>query len=159
MKNYSAARFTRDLIAGSTAAFATIVADIIARNGMDSLVTATLIAASMLFMKRMSDESEIHSWKYYEENEDDPDRIEMRSVPKHIRVYEISGPLFFDAAVVVALEELLDSCKKKGIAPVISHANEQPYRIFEKAGFVEKVGKENFCKHVDDALRRGEELA
>ena len=28
----------------------------------------------------------------------------------------------------------------------------------KKAGFVEKVGKKNFCDHIDTALKRAEEI-
>ena len=48
--------------------------------------------------------------------------------------------------------------KKKNITLVLSHVNEQPIRVMEKAGFVEKVGRENFCAHIDDALKRAEAL-
>lgn len=143
-----------------------------------------MIAACVLFMKRMADESEVKGWKYFEEN--DPDAIELRQVPKEVRVYEISGPLFFgaadrltqittkdftkvllirmrgvpalDATAMHSLELLYDSCDKKGIRLVFSHVNEQPYHTMQKDGFVAKVGEENFCKHIDDALARAAEL-
>jgi SulP family sulfate permease len=28
----------------------------------------------------------------------------------------------------------------------------------EKAGFVEKIGKDNFCKHIDDALEKASKV-
>ena len=31
-------------------------------------------------------------------------------------------------------------------------------QVMTKAGFVEKVGRENFCDHIDTALRRAEEI-
>ena len=65
-----------------------------------------MILACLLFMKRMSDETDIHSWKYVDDD-DDPDSIALRKVPKHVRVYEISGPLFFGAA-----DQLLDITTK-----------------------------------------------
>ena len=144
-----------------------------------------MIAACFLFMKRMSDEAEIRGWKYFED-ENDPDHIELRTVPQQVRVYEISGPMFFGAADMIseitlkkftkvlvlrmrgvpaldatamhALEELLEKCKKDDVQLVLSHVNEQPYKTMEKDGFVEKVGAENFCAHIDDALERANEL-
>ena len=41
---------------------------------------------------------------------------------------------------------------------ILSHANEQPMNIMKKAGFVEKIGEENFCAHIDDALARAEKI-
>ncbi|MGN0413729.1 MAG: SulP family inorganic anion transporter [Lachnospiraceae bacterium] len=144
-----------------------------------------MIAACFLFMKRMSDEAEVRGWKYYED-ENDPDHIELRTVPQQVRVYEISGPMFFgaadriseitlkkftkvlvirmrgvpalDATAMHSLEQLYEECKKDGVQLVLSHVNEQPYRTMEKDGFVEKVGPENFCAHIDDALARANEL-
>ncbi len=138
-----------------------------------------MIAACLLFMKRMSEESSVKSWTYVDP-ENDPDSIELRVIPKHVRVYEISGPMFFgdadalanietrdftkclvirmrsvpalDATAMRSLEMLYDDCKKKNVRLIFSHVNEQPMRTMEKDGFVEKVGKENFCDHIDDAL-------
>ena len=31
-------------------------------------------------------------------------------------------------------------------------------QAMEKAGFVERIGRENFCEHIDGALIRAEEL-
>ncbi|WP_026496018.1 SulP family inorganic anion transporter [Butyrivibrio sp. WCD3002] len=142
-----------------------------------------MIAACLLFMKRMSEESSVRGWTYVDPDidpENDPDAIELRVIPKHVRVYEISGPMFFgdadalanittkdftkclvirmrsvpalDATAMRALEMLYEDCKKKGVRLIFSHVNEQPMRTMEKDGFVERVGKENFCPHIDDAL-------
>ena len=42
---------------------------------------------------------------------------------------------------------------------VFSHVNEQPMKTMVKDGFVDLVGKENFCAHIDDALKRATEIA
>lgn len=144
-----------------------------------------MIAACVLFMKRMSEEAEVKGWKYFD-NENDPDAIELRTVPHSVRVYEISGPMFFGAADLMAeitlkdftkclvirmrgvpavdatamhsLELLYERCKRHHVQMIFSHVNEQPYRTMEKDGFVDKIGKDNFCPHIDDAIRRAEEL-
>jgi SulP family sulfate permease len=147
-----------------------------------------MVLACFLFMKRMSEQSQIKGWRYDEnEDEDDPDSINLRQVPQHIRVYEISGPLFFgaadriadirlkeftkclvirmrsvpalDATAMQALEELYDRCSAQNVQIIFSHVNEQPYRTMEKDGFIEKVGAENFCRHIDDALERAATFA
>ena len=56
-----------------------------------------MVLAAMLFMKRMSDETSIKGWDY-SDNENDADSLEMKVVPKNVRVYEVSGHLFFRAA-------------------------------------------------------------
>lgn len=144
-----------------------------------------MILAAMLFMKRMSEVTEVEGWKYIDD-ENDPDSITLREVPKNTVVYEISGPLFFgaadkilnislkekdnililrmrsvtalDATAMHSLEELYEKCKKNNITVILSHVNEQPMRTMKKAGFDKMVGEDNFCAHIDDALKRAGEL-
>lgn len=144
-----------------------------------------MVLTCLLFMKRMSDEGGVHSWRYVDED-DDPDRLELRNVPKEVRVYEISGPLFFgvadqlsqievkdytrclvmrmrsvpamDATAMHTIEQMYEAYNRQGIQLVFSHVNEQPMRTMEKAKFVDLVGKENFCAHIDSALERANEI-
>ncbi len=146
-----------------------------------------MILACLLFMKRMSEESSVRGWTYVDPDvaADDPDSIDLRVVPKHVRVYEISGPMFFgdadalanittkeftkclvirmrsvpalDATAMRSLEMLYDNCKKKGVRLIFSHVNEQPWRTMEKDGFIDKVGRENFASHIDEALKLASE--
>jgi SulP family sulfate permease len=145
-----------------------------------------MVMAAVLFMKRMSEVTTVNGWKYVPDSDDDPDSITLRNVPKNTLVYEISGPMFFgaadkimqigvkdttnclvlrmrsmnaiDATAMRNLEKLYDICTKKNVTLVLSHVNEQPMSIMQKAGFDKKVGAENFCAHIDEALERAEEL-
>lgn len=145
-----------------------------------------IIMAAILFMKRMSDVTEVEGWRYVDD-EEDKDSVSLREVPQNTLVYEMTGPLFFgaadkilqiafgeetnclvlrmrsvnaiDATAMHNFEELLDSCDKKKVQLVLSHVNEQPMQVMKKSGFYEKVGAENFCPHIDDALQRARELA
>ncbi len=144
-----------------------------------------LIMAAFLFMKRMSDVTEVQSWKYIND-EDDPDSLSLRKVPEHTLVYEVSGPMFFavsdkilkitgeadtkciiirmrgvnaiDATAMNTLEQLLDKCHKKGITLILSHVNVQPRRLMDNVGFIRKIGKENLCDNIDKALMRAKEI-
>lgn len=148
-----------------------------------------IVLAALLFLKRMSDVTEVKGWKYIGENideENDPDKISLKQVPKHTLVYEIIGPMFFAAAdkfleistepgikVVIirmrgvpamdvtalrSLRNMHEVCKKRGITLVLSHVQEQPRSMMEKAGFVDEVGEENFCPNIDAALEHAEAL-
>jgi len=145
-----------------------------------------IVMAAILFMKRMSDVTEVEGWKYVDD-EDDKDSVSLRQVPKNTLVYEMTGPLFFGAAdkiLKIAIKEdtnclvlrmrsvnaidatamhnfeaLLDNCAQKNVQLVLSHVNEQPIQVMKKSGFYDKVGEKNFCVHIDDALRRAKELA
>lgn len=148
-------------------------------------IEAGMIIACLLFMKRMSEETEVRGWTYYDD-ESDPDAIELRDVPRGIRVYEISGPMFFgaadrladitlkdftkclvirmrgvpavDATAMHSLEQLYEDCKRHNVQLVFSHVNEQPYKTMQKDGFVDLIGADNFCAHIDDALARATSL-
>lgn len=147
-----------------------------------------MILACILFMKRMSDVTSVSGWKYMDDNdsENDADALELRVVPKNTLVYELSGPLFFGAADKIMmitvddshncivlrmrsvnaidvtamrnLDKIYENCKKKNITLILSHVNEQPMNVMKKYGFLEKVGENNFCAHIDDALKRAGEL-
>lgn len=138
-----------------------------------------MVLAAMLFLKRMSEETQVSGWKYAEE-ENDADSLELKTVPKNVRVYEVNGPMFFGAADKIlditlkdytrclvlrmrgvsalditamnALEQLLHKCEAKGVRLVLSHVNPQPLEVMKKSGFYDAVGEEYFCPHIDDAL-------
>lgn len=144
-----------------------------------------MVLACLLFMKRMSEESRVRGWKYFDP-EDDPDGTDLKDIPKHVRVYEISGPMFFgdaeqiaeisikdftkalvirmrgvpaiDATAMHSFEQLYERCNKNGVQLVFSHVNEQPMNTMMKDGFVDLVGRENFLPHIDEALKRAAQI-
>jgi sulfate permease, SulP family len=71
-------------------------------------VTVGMVLASMLFMKRMADVSNVSAiTREFENNADqaetigdlkDPNSLHKRKIPPGIEVYEINGPLFFGVA-------------------------------------------------------------
>lgn len=140
-----------------------------------------MLLAALLFIKRMSDETSVTGWQYIE-NDKDADSIDLKVIPKHVRVYEISGPLFFgvadkildiklkdftsvlilrmravpavDATAMNQIEALYKKCKANGVTLILSHVNPQPMETMKKSGFYDKVGEENFCKDINTALDR-----
>ncbi len=156
----------------------TVVFDLVMAIGIGMMI------ALVLFMKRLSDETEVRGWKYY--CDEDSEVTHMRELPRSVRVYEINGPMFFgmtdqiadisvkeftkyliirmrgvpslDASAMSALENLQEYCAENGVQLVISHANEQPMRTMERAGFVDVVGREHFLSSIDDAIAHCREL-
>lgn len=144
-----------------------------------------MILACLLFIKRMSEETKAESWVY---TDDDTVAVNenLRMLPAAIRVYEVSGPLFFgasdaiehiiveesakclvlrmravpalDSTAMNALTALTKTCESKGVTIVFSHVNEQPMKVMKKAGFVALAGEENFCPNITAALERAEEI-
>lgn len=143
-----------------------------------------ILFTCLLFLRRMSEVTEVDIWK--PADEEAAQEEESLAVPAHIRVYEISGPLFFavadkimritltpedkclilrmrsvnaiDATAMQSLEELYLSCQEKGITLILSHLREQPMRVMKKTGFLDKVGSKNCCRHIEEALKRAENL-
>ncbi len=158
----------------------TVVFDLVVAIGVG------MVMASLLFMKRMADVTEAHTWVDDDDEDTDPDNIQLKHIPEHTKVYEINGPMFFaaaekfsymlddedtdvlvirmrnvpavDASGVAALTDVVERCGKKNINVVFSHVNEQPMHAMQKAGLTETVGSENFCDHIDTALLRAQEI-
>ena len=137
-----------------------------------------MILVCILFVKRMSEQSDLRAWV-------DADQVEMGNgieIPKSTRVFELEGPLFFgvadklgkglyiddchclilrmrsvnsvDISALHALEQIFASCHKRGIPMILSHLNAQPEAMLRKAGFLEKIGAENVCPTIRQALDR-----
>lgn len=61
-----------------------------------------IVLACVLFMKRMSDVTDVSGWKYIQdsqlpEEENDPEHISLKVVPEGTEVFEVNGPMFFGA--------------------------------------------------------------
>lgn len=166
-----------DIIVLCLTFFLTVVFDLVVA------IEVGVVLAAILFMKRMSEVTEVEGWKYAEDVQMGGD---LMKVPKNTLVYEISGPMFFGAAdkllkigvkdgtnclilrmrsvnaidstAMRNFEKLLLSCQKKNVTLIFSHVDEQPMSLMHKAGFDKKVGLENFCAHIDDAIARAESL-
>jgi SulP family sulfate permease len=106
----------------------------------------------------------------------------LKKVPKHTLVYEINGPMFFGAAdkfmnismephvkavilrmgsvpamdvnALHVLKNVLNSCGKRHITLILSHVQEQPLHVMQKAGFDKLIGDQNICDNIDMALER-----
>ena len=148
-----------------------------------------MVLTCLLFMKKMSDETELKSWRYLGQLSDEEREREagqLMDVPEEIRVYEITGPLFFgdaavlesivlrdytrcliirmrgvpylDSSAMSSLIQLHERCKAHDITLVLSHVNENPKATMKKAGFVELVGEENFCENIEAAITRAKAL-
>ena len=168
-----------DIIVLVTSFVLTVIFDLVVA------IEVGMVLACLLFIKRMSEETKVNGWTYVDEDTPDVDE-HLQKLPLQIRVYEISGPLFFGAASVIeeivvkdftnclvlrmrsvpaldstalnALKDLVQVCESKGITIVFSHVNDQPMKVMEKAGFIELVGKENFQPSISAALDRAEEI-
>ncbi|MGV8982247.1 SulP family inorganic anion transporter [Clostridium sp.] len=143
-----------------------------------------LLLASLLFMKRMADVSDV---RYVLDEHEDIDQIELIDsikTPENVSLYEINGPFFFGAAdkfmhaikeigiptkiLIVkmsnvpamdatgyhALEMLYGICTKHHTHLIILNLQEQPTTVLSKYGFIGLLGEANICSNVDEAIER-----
>ena len=147
-----------------------------------------MVLAAFLFMKRMADINEVKSWIYTDDENQDvlSEQTDLKQVPDNTLVYELNGPLFFGAANnflsiiprkgknalilrmrnvpamditgMSNLEEFYETCRSKKIQLSLSHVNDQPKKVMQKAGFTDKLGEEYVCPNIDAALAKAASL-
>lgn len=123
----------------------------------------------------LSDEGEIHH------NE------EVLTLPQGVEVYEIDGPFFFgiankfdgimksmgdkpkvriirmrkvpfmDSTGLHNLESLLRLSEAEKIHMILSGVNEHVRKVLTKSGFDKKIGAENICSNINEAIKKAEE--
>ena len=163
-----------DILVLVTTFVLTVVFDLVVAIGVG------MVLVCILFVKRMTEETGVRAWV----DADELDTGSGVDVPPRTRVYELDGPLFFgvadkltthlttadcrciilrmrsvnciDITALNALEQILKSCRKKGITLILSHLNTQPESMLTKAGFLEKLGVDNCCEHLQKALERAQ---
>lgn len=112
-----------------------------------------------------------------------PHDEELLILPQGVEVYEIDGPFFFgvankfddmmnrmgnkpavriirmrkvpfmDSTGLHNLESLLRLSHSEGIHLVLSGVNEQVRRVLVKSGFDQKIGAQNICPNINEAIR------
>lgn len=165
-----------DIIVLLTTFVLTVVFDLVVAIGVGMALVC------ILFVKRMAEQTDVRAWV----DADKLEVGNGVAIPPHTRVYELEGPLFFgvadkltkklflddckcmilrmravtsiDATALDALEQIYESCRKRGITMVLSHLNAQPESVLAKAGLLARLGAENCCEHLDTALTRAQEI-
>jgi len=152
-----------------------------------------MVLAVFLFMRRMAEATQVgfitSDLRGDEDFEDeDPNSLQLRSVPEGVEVFEINGPFFFGAAdkfktamgsigaqpkvmilrmrhalsldstALQALEGVLTKSSRNGSHLVLSGVHSQPLIVMERTGFLDRVGVENVHGNIDDALNRAREI-
>lgn len=123
-----------------------------------------------------------------EEESNDPNAINTRSVPDGVEVFEIQGPFFFgvvstfteaminiekqpririlrlrlvtsiDATAINALRQVILQSQKSGIRLILSGVAPGVLRSLRSSGIEELIGKENIQPHIDAALAYARDL-
>ncbi len=147
-----------------------------------------MVLAAMLFIKRVSETTQITAVDESNETEGPQHSLVGREIPRGVMIYRIFGSFFFgvadkletalrelkndpeimilrmrkvvamDATGLNALEALFDKLQKRGKYLILSGPHTQPLFAMEKSGFIDRIGHENVCGDIEDALARAREI-
>jgi SulP family sulfate permease len=147
-----------------------------------------MVLAAVLFIKRVSETTQITAVDESVETEGSHHSLVGKTVPEGVMVYRMFGAFFFgatdklesalkrlkqepevlilrmrkvlamDATGLNALEDLYERLHRKGKHLVLSAPHTHPLMTMEKAGFIDRLGRQNVCPHVDAALDRAREI-
>ena len=147
-----------------------------------------MVLAAILFIKRVSETSQITAVDEATETEGVHHSLVGKSIPDRVMVYRMFGAFFFgaadklesalrrekqepdvlilrmrkvmamDATGLNALEDLYERLHQKKKHLVLSAPHTQPMFVMETAGFLDRIGRENVCPDVDAALARAREI-
>ena len=147
-------------------------------------VEVGMVMAAVLFIKRISETTQITAVDERNETEGVHDSLIGKTVPPGVVVFRIFGAFFFgaadkleialkrtqqkprililrmsrvlaiDATGLNALEDIQGKLVRRGCQLVISGPHAQPLFAMERSGFLDRVGRENLCANVDAALAR-----
>ncbi len=135
--------------------------------------------ATLLFMRKMAELSEVRALGHHQEKE----RLPPPEIPPGVEVYSINGSFFFGAAgkllevdraifkapkVLILdmsavfhmdttglkiLRDIRQQCQKRGTRLLLAGIHSQPLALLQKAKKVDKIGKENFKPSLVRALK------
>ena len=148
-----------------------------------------LILAVVLFVRRIMETSRISVLRNEMELHHDGEDGEVQlAIPKGVEVFEIEGPFFFgvatkfeemtanrksepirivrmrkvtfiDSTGLHNLEIFIEAALKARQIVILSGVNKKVYAAIERAGLLDKIGKENVLDHIDLALDRAKQLS
>jgi len=166
--------------------FLTVVFDLTVAIEIGMVLAAFLFMrrmASVTNMGILTREFEENLTEEYGDNS-----IVGKDIPKYVLIYEVNGPFFFGAASkfkeaarviegrvkvfimrlrnvpaidstgISTIEDFYEDCRKNKIILLLSGIHAQPLFAAEKAGLIEKIGIDNCCGNIDDALNRAREI-
>jgi SulP family sulfate permease len=151
-------------------------------------VEVGMVLAAFLYIKRVSETTEVSRVTHEDMLERPEHIAQGKEIPEGVLVYRIFGPFLFGAAEKMedalanlgawpqililrlhlvtamditglnALESVVERMKQRGGTVILSGIHQQPLQLLRKAGFIEVIGRENFCATFDDSLARARKL-
>ena len=151
-------------------------------------VEVGMVLAAVLFIKQISETTQIIAVDESNDTEGAHHSLVGKEVPPGVLIFRVFGAFFFgaadkletalarteqeprililrmrkvvamDATGLNALEDLYEKMHNRGRHLILSGPHTQPYITMENAGFLEQLGRENVCPHIDAALERAREI-
>jgi SulP family sulfate permease len=151
-------------------------------------VEVGMVLAAVLFIHRVSETTELSLVTDEDVLESPEQIAQGKKIPNGVLVYRIFGPFLFgaaekmedamqrigklprvlilrlhlvsamDATALNALESIVERMQHARGTVILSGLHRQPLDMLRKAGFVEVIGRKNFCATFDDALVRANQV-
>jgi SulP family sulfate permease len=151
-------------------------------------VEVGMVLAAVLFIHRVSETTEVSLVTDEDVLESPEQIAQGKKIPNDVLVYRIFGPFLFgaaekmedamqrigklprvlilrlhlvsamDATALNALESIVERIQRARGTVILSGLHRQPLDMLRKAGFVEVIGRKNFCATFDDALVRANQV-
>jgi sulfate permease, SulP family len=147
-----------------------------------------MVLAAVLFIKRISETTQITAVDPTTETEGSHQSLIGKSVPDGVLIFRVFGAFFFgaadkletalqrarrdpeililrmrkvlamDATGLNALEDLYEKLNRRGKHLILSGPHTQPLFVMDKAGFLDRIDRQNVCADIDAALERAREI-
>ncbi|MDH8701544.1 SulP family sulfate permease [Dysgonomonadaceae bacterium PH5-43] len=82
----------------------------------------------------------------------------VNNAPSKVRIIRMRKVPFMDSTGLHNLESLFRLSDKMGVQLVLSGVNDNIKNLLIKTGLAHKIGKDNVCDNITDAIKRSEEL-
>lgn len=82
--------------------------------------------------------------------------IERADVVFRTLILRVGNMIYIDAGGIHVLEELYETCCKRGARLILSEIHTQPYLLLSKSGFLKKIGAENVYGSFEEAIKFAE---
>jgi Sulfate permease and related transporters (MFS superfamily) len=151
-------------------------------------VEVGMVLAAILFIKRVSETTEVSRVLSNDELESPKQLAQGKDIPDGVVVYRIFGPFLFgaaekmedalgrmekmprvlilrlhlvtamDATALNVLESIVERFHHHNGQVILSGLHRQPFAMLRQAGFIDTIGRKNFCAHFDAALARARDI-
>jgi sulfate permease, SulP family len=155
---------------------------------LTAAVEVGMVLAAILFIKRISETTQITAVDETTETEGSQHSLVGKEIPDGVLIFRVFGAFFFgaadkletalkradqppkvlilrmrkvlamDATGLNALEDLFEKLHRRGQHLLLSAPHTQPLMTMDRAGFLDRIGRENVCPNINAALGRARQL-